>query len=788
MDLNKEIDNLIEVSKYLNESRSRLLLESFKESLADKHFVLPFIGQFTAGKSKLINHILGEEILPTATNETTAYLTYISYGERRAVINYIDGTSEEESVEAIHDIDQSSAKQQEKGIKSIEVTLPVELLKSGLVIADTPGVNTVLSQHVEITENLLNTAQFVVYVLGSSPARQDVDMVKRIEKLGIPVIFVRTKLDLVKSNEENITDVVEKDREVLSKALNRDIDLYPVCNLEGVRDNDIWNEFFKQFLDFLTNDIAKDVEHLTQVTIGMRLQPIHESFKEELKQRNDVFKESSRVKLEDIEAEINALTQKMHTVEREIDRKRRYITRKSKDGIDQLQRDIERKGRDANEDFTDAMQRLFPVTPESVKETFSKELKTSLESINAPIQDAIARWKKKCTSESVNDLETLRGQLQLDPSDFSCDFSSVNVDSYAQERENIQALYDQRLAQLKQLDSMNDAELEKLGVKRDGLKQSLSDMEAAYQASIKAYETEAREYTPQYIQSGGKLGGVLSKVGDAVDLAMLLIPGEGWAKAGTKLGSAAAKVGAKGGAIAQKGAKALEYLSKGAEYMSKADSAKDMATLVKKIEDNGIVKHSGATTPLDLLSASYWMQQLGDYIDPVHVELDQEHQRQHDDRMSLLQMKAQNTAMQRLTEMQKMGMIRSEADRITYKKRLIEQEMLSAKREYEKELSSLKAKQQLEVKQSIISQATSRFGKAIDNYISKLTPRIVDTFEGITENIIEAENEFAMKQLRDRQEALQRVAEAKKAQKESDSDIMAQNDAMISLLAENEDK
>lgn len=68
------------------------------------------------------------------------------------------------------------------------------------------------------------------------------------------------------------------------------------------------------------------------------------------------------------------------------------------------------------------------------------------------------------------------------------------------------------------------------------------------------------------------------------------------------------------------------------------------------------------------------------------------------------------------------------------------------------------------------------------NYISKLTPHIVDTFEGITENIIEAENEFAMKQLRDRQEALQRVAEAKKAQKESDGDVVAQNDAMISLL------
>lgn len=786
MDLNKDIDNLIKISQYLNEDRTRLLLESFKESLADKHFVLPFIGQFTAGKSKLINHILGEEILPTATNETTAYLTYISYGERRAVINYTDGTSEEISIEAVHDLDQNSAKHQTKKVKDIDVTLPVDLLKSGLVIADTPGVNTVLSQHVEITENLLNTAQYVVYVLGYSPAQQDLDMIKRIEKLGIPVIFVRTKLDLVKSNEENVNDVVEKDRETLSKELNREVDFYPVCSQDGVRDSDIWSEFFKQFVDFLTNNIANDVEHLSQLTIGLRLKPIRESFMEELKQRNAVFQEASKNKSEDIESEINALTQKMHIVEREIDRKRRYITRKSKDGIEQLQRDIERKGREANDDFADAIQSLFPVTNETVKETFSKELESSLDNINAPIQDAIARWKKKCTSESAKDLESLRGQLQLDSSDFSCDFSSANVDAYAEERENIQVLYDQRLAQLKQLDAMNDAELENLGVKRDELKQRLDDMEAAYQASIKAYENEAKDYTPQYIQSGGKLGGVLSKVGDAVDLAMLLIPGEGWAKAGAKLGSAAVKVGAKGGAIAQKGAKALEVMAKGAEYMSKADSAKDMATLVKKIEDNGIVKRSGATTPLDLLSASYWMQQLGDYIDPVHVEVDQEHQRQHNDRMSLLQMKAQNTAMQRLTEMQRMGMIRNEADRINYKKKLIEQELQSAKREYEKELRELNAKQQEKVKQNVVNQATSRFRKAIDNYISKLTPRIVDTFEGITENIIEAENEFAMKQLRDRQEALQRVAEAKKAQKESDGDAIAQNDAMISLLGKDE--
>ena len=65
-----------------------------------------------------------------------------------------------------------------------------------------------------------------------------------------------------------------------------------------------------------------------------------------------------------------------------------------------------------------------------------------------------------------------------------------------------------------------------------------------------------------------------------------------------------------------------------------------------------------------------------------------------------------------------------------------------------------------------------------DTYILNIISGINTTIE----NIIEAENEFAMKQLRDRQEALQRVVEAKKTQKESYGDAVAENDAMISLL------
>lgn len=118
-----------------------------------------------------------------------------------------------------------------------------------------------------------------------------------------------------------------------------------------------------------------------------------------------------------------------------------------------------------------------------------------------------------------------------------------------------------------------------------------------------------------------------------------------------------------------------------------------------------------------------------------------------------------------------MGMIRSESDRISYKQRLLDDEMNTAKREYQKELKSLEKKREEKSRMQLISQATKKFNSAINEYISRIQPRISDTFLEITENIIEAENDFAIKQLQDRQEALQQVLDAKQSQSESVASI-----------------
>lgn len=297
-------------------------------------------------------------------------------------------------------------------------------------------------------------------------------------------------------------------------------------------------------------------------------------------------------------------------MEKTINRNRQKVERKAKDTVHQLFRDIERCGRTACEDFESSLNILFPLTVDTVSEAFRKDLKSSLQTINAPISNAMDRWKKKGVEETVSELESLKDELHLDDDAFTTDFTVMQVDAYADERENAENLYKQKMQELQQMSQMNSDELEKLNIKKEDVEKSIAALDDAYNETKKAYDTEANDYTPKYIQRGGKLGPVFSKVGDAIDIAMLLIPGEGWAKAGTKLGAEAAKLAAKGGKLAEQGAKALGVMSKGANYMSKLDSSKDLATLAKRIEDNGIVKRGGNdVTALDMLSASYWMQQ-----------------------------------------------------------------------------------------------------------------------------------------------------------------------------------
>lgn len=106
-------------------------------------------------------------------------------------------------------------------IKALHLKLNNPLLEQGLIIVDTPGFNTLVRAHEDATLSIIPQAQFLIYVMGKSLTDYDVKFLRKIEGMGIELIFVRTKLDEIKTSEESLEDLLELENTKLQKYFER---------------------------------------------------------------------------------------------------------------------------------------------------------------------------------------------------------------------------------------------------------------------------------------------------------------------------------------------------------------------------------------------------------------------------------------------------------------------------------------------------------------------------------------------------------------------------------------
>ncbi|PSR10611.1 MAG: GTP-binding protein, partial [Bacteroidetes bacterium] len=127
-----------ELSATLSELRNRL----------HEPFMFVIVGEVKAGKSSFINALLatGEEITKVAPQPMTDTIQQILYGEERAEV------------------------QVNEYLKKI--ILPVDILRD-IAIVDTPGTNTIVEHHQEITERFVPASDLIVFVFeAKNPYRQ----------------------------------------------------------------------------------------------------------------------------------------------------------------------------------------------------------------------------------------------------------------------------------------------------------------------------------------------------------------------------------------------------------------------------------------------------------------------------------------------------------------------------------------------------------------------------------------------------------------------------------------
>lgn len=174
-----------------------IISSSLQDSKAQ--LVLPLIGEFSAGKTTLINAISDSKALESASEPTTAtiYALHFSATATRAIIHYQDGTiTETDDISELHNKELIDA-------TLVEVFDLSSKVSSSILLVDTPGLSSHDIKHRQNLVDFLPQADgiFLVIDVNQPITKSLTDFAKTIELSKRPLYIVLTQCDTKSSQD-----------------------------------------------------------------------------------------------------------------------------------------------------------------------------------------------------------------------------------------------------------------------------------------------------------------------------------------------------------------------------------------------------------------------------------------------------------------------------------------------------------------------------------------------------------------------------------------------------------
>lgn len=757
-----------DVAEFLSDNANVALIDNLTNHLEKKTYLLPFIGQFSAGKSKLINRILGKDVLPTKSTETTAFLTYISYAEEEsAVLEYVDGTKRRIDITDIKELDHKRTVN-ENPISALWYYTPLELLKSGLVIVDTPGVNTLITSHVKMTEELLQSSQYIIYVCATSITDSDKKMLEQINRSGIEMICVRTHIDEIREEEENVHNTIQAEKDSLKSILgNDDVLFYTMCNDESSPKFSRWVKQYNNFIEYISKAISSSIEDIYIRSTVNRLVALKENFEKNLNTRLELIESNSQKTDSELENILIQLTRQKANIDNRISCQQKDIKQSSENIKSAIESELQSDKNRLINSFNNIIENLYNSDDLllRVKEKYTERLSKSIEQLNEIASSSVTEWARQQMGDiqnEVNDINELLTPLDIT---FDTEFDFDDISIYEAQTDAGVIDFAEKYKQLQQLNSRSDEELAQYSVDKAKIKELIQQYDSVISQTKNNVKDAIAAYQPQYIQQGGQLGQTLKKFGQVADIAVLFIPAAGWEKASSMLAKNAGKLAKSGSVLATTGAEILSDLSFGAKVLSKSDTVFDVTKLIgyaKGDDHNSPIQDmlpakKDKTGIFDYLSLSYWFEKVGDMIDPITYVEDQKYQQQYENIVQQLQEEANEQVRQQVALMKKLRNITDaeEIKRLEIQQREIEEKKMQQELEEEKQRIE---KQKLQaIRAKIIEEAMNQFKQSITNYHDLLISRVRERLESITIALGDSMATFINKQLDDVKQQLNEI-------------------------------
>lgn len=251
-----------------------------RKSWLDGKRTIAFVGEFSAGKTSIVNRILTQDNpdipkLPVSTKATTAIPTYIAGG---SVVSYSFISGDGRRKEILEETFKKVSKEvldQIKGVSSL-IKYFVMTYKNpnliGLSILDTPGFNSNDSEDRDRTIDVINECDALFWVFDVNAGtvnRSSISIIK--EKLNKPLYIVINKVDTKSESEiQKVEELIQKTLKeeglkvkqfirFSSKASIEDI-MTPIHSVKKIESRENFISEIKEDLEHLLKECKENVD------------------------------------------------------------------------------------------------------------------------------------------------------------------------------------------------------------------------------------------------------------------------------------------------------------------------------------------------------------------------------------------------------------------------------------------------------------------------------------------------------------------------------------------------
>jgi small GTP-binding protein len=235
-------------------------LDTIARRYEKPRFEIAVFGRVSSGKSTLLNHLAGTDVLPVGVTPITAVPTRMERGDQpECIVSFAESDPARIELSRLREYASEEGNPgNHRHVTDIIVRLPSPRLRHGVTFVDTPGVGSLALAGAAETYAYLPRCDLGVVLIdaSSAPNEEDLAIVRRLYEAGVPAQILLSKVDLVPPAERQ--KFVEYVRDQLRRHFEIELPIYPISSVGA--DEQLLTQWYDQQIEPLL-ERARELAH-----------------------------------------------------------------------------------------------------------------------------------------------------------------------------------------------------------------------------------------------------------------------------------------------------------------------------------------------------------------------------------------------------------------------------------------------------------------------------------------------------------------------------------------------